>query len=178
MHSVTDCPCLLATCLAHLCLLSLMFLIMSVIPLFPDLVCTSLPFRVTPTMILSIFLWVVISFSSWVLLSDQVSQPYVVNGSTHSLNAFDFSLIGTFFPYRMLPIPVRFSLLFISCTCSWSLVTFRLRYTYLSIFSIFFPLIITSFLLIRLLHITFSLPLMHLKAYWLADIMDIFEYFL
>ena len=55
-----------------------------------------LSFRVTPTMILSIFLWVVTSFSSWVLLSDQVSQPYVITGSIHSLNAFLSSLIGTF----------------------------------------------------------------------------------
>ena len=47
--------------------------------------------------------WVLTSFSSWVLLSDQVSQPYVISGSIHSLNAFLFSLIGSFLSRMMLP---------------------------------------------------------------------------
>ena len=54
--------------------------------LFADPVRT-LSAPLTPTIILSIFLWVVTSFSSWVLLSDHVSQPYVIIGSIHSLNA-------------------------------------------------------------------------------------------
>ena len=71
--------------------------------LFADPVCTpsvlqgdSLPW------ILSIFLWVVISFSSVVLLSDQVSQPYVIIGRKHLLNALLFSLIGAFLSRMML----------------------------------------------------------------------------
>ena len=126
---------LLATWPAHLCLLSLMLLIMSVKPLcFRIHSVLFLSLRVTPIMILSIFLWVVTSFSSWVLLSDQVSQPYVITGSIHSLNAFLFSLIGTFLSRMMLsslqnalhPWPI---LLFISCIWSWSLVTICPRYT-------------------------------------------------
>ena len=77
---------------------------------------------------------IVTSFSSWVLLSDQVSQPYVITGSIHSLNAFLFSLIGTFLSRMMLsslqnalhPWPI---LLFISCIWSWSLVIMCPRYT-------------------------------------------------
>ena len=65
---------LLATWPAHLCLLSLMLLTMSVTPLCARIHSVLfLSLRVTPIMILSIFLWVVISFSSWVLLNDQVS---------------------------------------------------------------------------------------------------------
>ena len=111
---------LLATWPAHLCLLSLMLLIMSVKPLcFRIHSVLFLSLRVTPIMILSIFLWVVTSFSSWVLLSDQISQPYVITGSIHSLNTFLFSLIGTFLSawccpvYRMHSIPVRFSFYFL-----------------------------------------------------------------
>ena len=40
---------------------------------------------------LSMFLWVVTSFSSWVLLSDQVSELYFITGSIHLLNAFLFT---------------------------------------------------------------------------------------
>ena len=116
-------------------------------------------FRVTPTMTLSIFIWVVISFSSWVLLSDQFSQPYVITESNHSLNAFLFSLIGTFLSCMMLSslqhalhsCPI---LLFSSCIWSWSLVIVCPRYTYLSTSSIFFPSTITPSLLTCLLHIT------------------------
>ena len=107
----------------------------------------------------SLHFWVVISFSSWVWLSDQVSQPYVITGSTHSLNAFLFNLIGTFLSRIMLsslqnafhPCPI---LLFISYIWSWSLVTICPRCTYLSTSSIFFPSTITSSLLTSLLHIT------------------------
>ena len=118
---------LLATCSAHLCLFSLCFRIQFV---------RLLSLRVNLTMILSIFLWVVISFSTWVLLSDQVSQPYGIPCRTHLLNAFLFSLIGTFLSRMMLfslqnafhPCPI---LLFISCTWYWSLVTICPIYTYL-----------------------------------------------
>ena len=84
-------------CPAHPCLLSLMFLIISVTSLYFWIqFVLFLSLRVVPSMILSIFLWVVTSFSSWVSLSDQVSQPYIITGSIYSLNAFLFSLIGTF----------------------------------------------------------------------------------
>ena len=64
IHSVTLIihllSCLLATYPTHLCLLSLMFLIMSVTPFcFRIQFVLFLSFRVTPSMILSIFLWVV-----------------------------------------------------------------------------------------------------------------------
>ena len=112
---------LLATCPGHLCLLSLILLLISVTPLcFRIHFVLFLFFRVTPIMILSIFLWVVTGFSSWVLLRDQVSQPYVITGSIHSLNAFLVRLIGTFClawccpVYRMHSIPVRFSFSFLA----------------------------------------------------------------
>ena len=103
------------------------------------------------------------SFSSWVLLSDQVAQPYIITGSIHSLNTFLFSLIGTFLARMILfslqnafhPCPI---LLFISCIWSWSLVTICPRYTYLSTSSIFFPSTITSSLLTCLLHIILVFP--------------------
>ena len=130
--------------------------------LFPHAVCT-LSMRVTPTMILSIFRWVVTSFSNWVYLSDQVSHSYFITGSIHSLNTFLFSLIGTFLSRMMLsslpnaqhPCPI---LLFISSTWSGSLVSICPRYTYPSTYSIFFPSIITSSLLTCLLHITLIFP--------------------
>ena len=72
---------LLATWPAHLCLLSLMLLIMSVKPLcFRIHSVLFLSFRVTPIMILSIFLWVVTSFSSWVLLNHRYLNSRMVYG--------------------------------------------------------------------------------------------------
>ena len=131
--------------------------------LFPDPVCTLSVLQVTPIMILSIFLWVVISFSSWVLLNGHVSQSYVITESIHSLNAFLFSLIGTFLSrmmvsslqYLLHPCPI---LIFIACAESWSLVTIWPIYTYLSTSSILFPSTITSSLLTCLLHITLVFP--------------------
>ena len=94
--------------------------------LLPNLVCTFLPLRVTSTMILSIFRWVVISFSNSMLLSGMVSQPYVITGNIHLLNAFLFNLIATFFSYMISSLPNSLPhcpiLLFISSTWSWSLV--------------------------------------------------------
>ena len=85
--------------------------------LFPDPVCTLAVLDLTPTMILSIFLWVVTSFSSWMLLSDQVSQPYVITVSIQSVNDFLLSLIGTFLSRcpacRMHSIPLPFSFPFL-----------------------------------------------------------------
>ena len=92
--------------------------------LFPDTVCTlsvleNDSYHDSPQLI-----WVVTSFSSWVLLSNQVSPPYVITLSRHSLNAFLFSLIGTSLS-RMILSSLQNALhscpilLFISCT--WSL---------------------------------------------------------
>ena len=50
------------------------------------------------------------------------------------------------------------SILFISSTWSWSVVTICPRYTYLSTLSIFFPSTIISSLLTSLLHITLVFP--------------------
>ena len=69
-------------------------------------------------------------------LGATVWQPYVITGSTHSLNAFHFSLTGTFLSCMMLsslqnafhPCPI---LIFISFTWSWSLVIICPRYMYL-----------------------------------------------
>ena len=164
----SDCPSVVTSPLphvpTHLCLLSLMFLIMSVTPLCFRIQFVTLSILEGDSYHDSFHLpLVVTSFSSWVLLSDQVSQPYVITGSIHSLNAFLFSLIGTFLSRMMLsslqnalhPCPI---LLFISCTWSWSLVTICPRYTYLSTSSIFFPSTITSSLLTCLLHITLVFP--------------------
>ena len=108
-------------------------------------------------------LWPVENLSWVLLLSDQVSQPYVITESTHSLNNFLFSLIGTFLSRLMSslqnalhPCPI---LIFISCTWSWSLVTICPRYTYLLTSLIFSPSTITLYVLTCLLHI--SLPQMH-----------------
>ena len=132
---------------------SLMLLIMSVTPLCSRIqFILFLSFRMTPIMIPSIFLWVVTNFSNWVLLSDQISQLYVITGSIHSLNALLFSLIGTFLSHMMLPsLPNALQpcpiLIFISCPWLWSVVTICPRYTHLSTSSIFFPSTITSSLL-------------------------------
>ena len=56
--------------------------------LFVDPVLLFLSFRVTPTMILSIFFRGLINFSNWVLLSDQVSQLYVIPGSATCVKCF------------------------------------------------------------------------------------------
>ena len=80
-----------------------MFVIMSVTPLYFWIqFVLFLSFRVIPTMVISIFLWVVTSFLSSVLLNYQDSQPYVITGSIHWLNGFLFSLIGTFLSCMML----------------------------------------------------------------------------
>ena len=133
-------------------------------------------------MTLSIFPWVVTSFSSWVLLSDQVSQPYVIIGSLHSLNAFLFSLIGTFLSCMMLSS-------FIECTPSLADSHFHFLYLVM-VLSHHLPEIDVSVELLNLLSIDnhilvdmlvthyFSLPQMHLKTYWPADVMDILEHFL
>ena len=141
----------LATCSAHLCLLSLMVLILSVTKLCFWIQFAGFRSVRDPTMILSIFLRVVTSFLNWILLSDHVSQPHVITVSMHSLNAFLFSLIGTFLSHMMSslqnalhPCPIPF---FISYTRSWSLVTICPRYTYLSTSLIFFPSTFTSSLL-------------------------------
>ena len=111
---------LLNTCPAHRCLLSLLFLIMSVTAVcFRIQFVLFLYFRVTPTTILSIFLWVVISFSSWVLLSYQPSRSYVMTWSIHWLSAFSlvslahFRLAWCFPAYRMHSIRVQFSFSFL-----------------------------------------------------------------
>ena len=93
---------ILATCSAHLCLFSYVPDNVCHTTLFADPVCTLSVLELTPTIIFLIFLWVVTSFSSWGLISDQISQPYVITGSIHSLNAFLFSLIGTFLTRMML----------------------------------------------------------------------------
>ena len=174
IHSVTDCPSIVMSprhVTVHLCLLSRMLLIM-----FVTALCLRIQFvlflslGVTPTMIFSIFLWVVTSFLSWVLLRDQGSEPYVMTGSTHSLNPFllvslaHFCLAWCCPAYRMHSIPVRFSFSFF-CIWSWSLVTIWPRYTYLSTSSIFFPSTITSSLLACLLHITLCVTLWCITVY-------------
>ena len=84
------------------------------------------------------------------LLSEKVSQPYIITGSTPSLNAFLFSLIGMFLS-RMTLSRLENALyscqilLFISCSWSRSLVTICSKYMFWLTSSIFFPSTITSF---------------------------------
>ena len=140
-----------------------------------------LSFRVAPTMILSIFVWVVISFSSWVLLSDK----------SHS----HISLLEVHVKY--FPLQSHWHI-FVShdvvqlteCTPSLSDSSFHFLYLVL-VLSHHLPEIHVFVDLLNLLSIDnhiilvemivthyFGLTQIHLKAYWLADVIDILEQFL
>ena len=164
---------LLASWLVHLYLLPQMFLIMFVTPLclwiqFVLFLC----FRVTPT-----------SFSSWVLLSYQVSHRYVVTGNIHSLNAFLSSLIGTFFVlHDVVQLTECTPLLFDSPFHFLYLIMVLIHHLpdiYVSVDLFYFLSIDNNIVLVdKLVEGYFSLPQTHLRLYWLADIKDILEHFL
>ena len=83
----------LATWPAHRCFDCLMWSMMSVTP-----VCCRIQVlclwsrRVMPSIILSIFLCATASASIWAVVKAQVSLPYVITGSTYSLNTFFLDL--------------------------------------------------------------------------------------
>ena len=87
----------LATWPAHRCFDCLMWSMMSVTP-----VCCRIQVlclwsrRVMPSIILSIFLCATASASIWAVVKAQVSLPYVITGSTYSLNTFFFDLHACF----------------------------------------------------------------------------------
>ena len=130
---------------------------------------------------LSIFLWVVTSFSSWALLSDQIQQPYSITRNIHLLNVFLFYLIGTrFVSHNVLQLT--------ECTPSLSDSGFHFLQLVM-VLSNYLPEIYVSVELLDLLslynHIvlvdvltTHLLAWMHLQANWLADVMDILNHFL
>ena len=136
----SECPSVVisfATCSAGLCLLSFMLLIMYTTPLtFWIQFVLLLSLRVTLTMIFAIFLGVVISFLSWVLLSDQVPQPchyweytfvkyFPLQSHWHILSCMMLSSLWNALYTCLI-------LIFISCTRSLSLVTIFSRQMYLS----------------------------------------------
>ena len=142
-----------------------------------------LSLRVTPTMILSIFLWVVTSFSNWVLLSDQVSQLCV--------NYWEYTFVKCFPLQSHWHIFVAHDVVqFTECTPSLSDSPFHFLYLVMVLSHHLHKIYITVDLLDLLSsdnHIIlvdmlvthyFGPPQMHLKAYWLADVMDILQHFL
>ena len=83
------------TCPAHWCLLVQIWWIMSVMPVFEQiLIALFLSCSVSPIIIHSILHCVVTIFCSCVLLRDHVSLSYVIAGSMHSLCTFIFNLSG------------------------------------------------------------------------------------
>ena len=79
----------LATWPAHRCFDCLMWSMMSVTPVCCQIQVLCLwSRRVMPSIILSIFLCATASASIWVVVNAQVSLPYVITGSTYSLNTF------------------------------------------------------------------------------------------
>ena len=176
--------CLLATCSAHLCLLSLMFLIIVChTTLFADLVCT-------------------LSVLEGDSYHDSVHLPLGCDqflklgvAKQPSLTAICHYWKYTF--VKCFPLQSHWHI-FVShdvvqlteCTPSLSDSPFHFLYLVM-VLSHHLPEIYVSVDLLDLLSIDnhiifvdmlvthyFSLPQMHLKAYWLADVMDILKHFL